>query len=333
MRYLLLLCAASALVIGCEENFQASKPGTPTFRATSQAATSAPADTAGRSSEAVATVNGKTIYLYELVDPLVEAHGLRVAEMLIANELVHQEALRQNVSVTDAEVAHEHELSLRGMFGDQVKPDQRQRVLEDLLQRRGLTNGLWESTMRRNALLRKMILPQLKLDENDLKAEYARMYGEKVQASHIQLPSITEAEKIQALLKEGGDFADLAKRYSTNSTTAGQGGQLAPFSRDDAGVPQAFRDVAFSLKEGQVSGIVSVGENFHIVKVQKRFMPERVSYESVKEQLRQEIVQRSVEQLQAQTLQQLRAKADVQYGLPILTQQAKKLLSASPNPQ
>ncbi len=341
MRYLLLLCVVAGLVVGCDENFSAVHPAKPapapvqkpaTAPAAAQAA-SMPTTAPAGFPENAATVNGKAIPVAALIEPLIEAHGLRMAELLIANELVAQEAVRLNITVTDADVSQEHELSLRGIFGDQITPDQRQRVLQDLLVRRGLTPSLWESTMRRNALLRKIVLPMIKVDDAMLKSEYARVYGEKIQASHIQLPTLAEAEKIQALLKEGGDFADLAKRYSTNSATASQGGQLAPFSRDDAVVPQAMREAAFNLKDGQISGIVCVGEGFHIMKVQKRFMPERVSYDSVKETLRQELVQRAVEQLQAQRLQQLRSHANVQYGLPVLTEQSKKLLSAAGLPQ
>ena len=178
--------------------------------------------------------------------------------------------------------------------------------------------------MRRNAILRKMVAGKAVVGEAMIKAEFARLHGEKVQISHIQLPGLTEAEKIIKLLKEGGDFADLAQHYSTNTATAKSGGTLAPFSRENSAIPKAIRDAAFALKNGQISGIVQVGNEFHVLKLHKRIMPPAADYQAVKEKLRGILQEHITDRLQIEKLSELRRKADVEYVHPVLKQAANQ---------
>ena len=276
-------------------------------------------------SAVMATVNGKPVYMEDLYIPLIEAHGLRIAEMLIVNTLVAQEAQRVKITVTDKDVTAENDRALRGILGEQqLTPDQRERVLGRLLAQRGITRQLWTTIMRRNAILRKMVAPHAVVGETMIKAEFARLYGEKVQISHIQLPSLTEAEKIIKMLKEGRDFADLAQRYSTSTTTARGGGSLPPFSRENPAIPRAIRDVAFALKTGEISGIVQVGSDFHVLKLHKRFMPPAADYQAVREKLRLALREHLIERLQVEKLAELRRKAGVEYVNPTLRRAANR---------
>jgi parvulin-like peptidyl-prolyl isomerase len=275
------------------------------------------------------------MYMQELVEPLVDVHGLLLAEMLVADQVVAQEAAVRGIAVTDQDIADENTRSLRGLFGEQVKPDQRDRVLDELLRSRGLTRRIWDSTMRRNALLRKMVSSQVAVNDAMLKTEFARVYGEKVQVGHIQLPTLNEAQKVQALLKEGKEFGELARRYSTNSATAKDGGMLGTFTRDSVSLPQAMRDAAFAAREGEVTGVVNVGDSYHLLKVHKRYAPEKVDLEAVKEKLGQDLSDRITERLQADLLTDLRRKADVKYVNPSLfkqAQQARQQAAPPPGP-
>jgi peptidyl-prolyl cis-trans isomerase D len=139
------------------------------------------------------------------------------------------------------------------------------------------------------------------------------------------LPSVTEAEKILEMLKQPNqDFAALAKRYSTNAETAKDGGLLPAFAKDDPAVPRALRDAAFALQEGQISGIVQAGGNFHVLKVLKRSTPPTLTLDSVKDKLTEDLRQQLIETLQTEILSDLRRAADVEFINPILRRAAKK---------
>jgi peptidyl-prolyl cis-trans isomerase D len=96
---------------------------------------------------------------------------------------------------------------------------------------------------------------------------------EQVKASHILLKTDgkdeatvrREAEKILAEVKNGGDFAALATKYSEDEGSKATGGDLDYFSRGRM-VPE-FENVAFTLQPGQISDLVKSQFGFHIIKV------------------------------------------------------------------
>jgi peptidyl-prolyl cis-trans isomerase D len=73
--------------------------------------------------------------------------------------------------------------------------------------------------------------------------------------------------------KTPGDFAKIAKDNSQDPGSAPKGGDLDWFSR--GAMVKAFEDVAFTLKEGQVSDVVRSDFGFHIIRV-TGVRPERV---------------------------------------------------------
>ena len=103
--------------------------------------------------------------------------------------------------------------------------------------------------------------------------------AESVRASHILLmvdPKADEATKqqtrtkIDGILKRakgGEDFAALAKENSQDGSAA-QGGDLGYFPKEKM-VP-AFADVAFALKTGEISDVVTTQFGVHIIKVTDR---------------------------------------------------------------
>ena len=72
---------------------------------------------------------------------------------------------------------------------------------------------------------------------------------EEVHARHILVPTEEEAKAILAQLKEGADFATLAKEKSKDPGAA-EGGDLGYFTKDQM-VPE-FAEVAFKLDKGQI---------------------------------------------------------------------------------
>ena len=125
------------------------------------------------------------------------------------------------------------------------------------------------------------LAPTIKVTENDIQDAWARQpHDETVDASHILFkledPSKdaevrAKAEQVLKQIQAGGDFAELARKYSEDTGSAQQGGNLGPFTRGR--MVREFENVAFSLKPGEVSGLVRTQFGYHIIKVLNREVP------------------------------------------------------------
>ncbi|MGH7520059.1 MAG: peptidylprolyl isomerase [Gemmatimonadales bacterium] len=75
------------------------------------------------------------------------------------------------------------------------------------------------------------------------------------------------AESLVVELRRGGDFAAAAKRFSGDSASAAQGGELGWFRRGV--MVKEFEDMAFRLRPGEISPVVETSFGFHIIKVER----------------------------------------------------------------
>lgn len=81
------------------------------------------------------------------------------------------------------------------------------------------------------------------------------------------------ADSLLALIQDGADFAELARRNSDDPGSAERGGELGWF-RPGQMVPE-FERAAYSLRPGQLSGVVETSFGYHIIKLEKVKGPER----------------------------------------------------------
>ena len=78
----------------------------------------------------------------------------------------------------------------------------------------------------------------------------------------------TRAEAVLAAVRNGEDFATLAKQHSEDTATAEQGGDLGYFPRGQMVAP--FEEAAFSLPVGQLSDLVRTPFGWHILQVEDK---------------------------------------------------------------
>ncbi len=272
----------------------------------------------------MAYVNGQPIAMATLRELLLTGYGPGVAQQLIANEVVAQEARRAGVTITEEDLAAQHARTLAEMFPNVPAGAQRERLLDQLLARNRVAREQWRLTMRRNALLRRLAAERVQVAEEDLRAAYQRRVQRKVEVQHIQTATLADAQKVLRELAAGADFTAMVTKYSIGPS-ASNGGLLAPFGAKDSGTPPALREAALAMtRVGEVSDPIQVGTAFHILKLVRTIEPEGVTFEAVKDALASEVREEKLRALQQDMLQILIRGAKVQYVNPVLRERAEE---------
>ena len=116
----------------------------------------------------------------------------------------------------------------------------------------------------------------------------------QIRASHILIQyrtpdgkmdttaALAKIDSILTKIKNGADFAEMAKEYSQDPGSKENGGDLGYFQRRQ--MVKEFDEAAFNLKVGEVSGVVKTRFGYHLIKcTAKRTYP---SFEQDKEELK-----------------------------------------------
>ncbi|HEV3185020.1 MAG TPA: peptidylprolyl isomerase [Xanthobacteraceae bacterium] len=128
---------------------------------------------------------------------------------------------------------------------------------------------------------------------------------QEVRARHILVKTEEEAKAVAAELKNGADFAELARQKSTDPG-ASDGGDLGYFPKEEM-VPE-FADAAFKLEKGQISEPVHTRFGWHIIKVEDKRERQVPPFDQVRDQLATHLVRKA----QAELITKLRAEGKVE---------------------
>ena len=148
-----------------------------------------------------------------------------------------------------------------------------------------------------------------------------------------------KAEDVLNKAKHGGNFADLAKQYSED-TTKDKGGDLGWIVRGQT-VPE-FEAAAFSLPKGSISDLVKTQYGFHIIQVIDRETARTQTLDEVKasivNQLQQEKAEQLGENISAQIADEIRRGGrvpieDLAKKFNMTTGQAKLVEANQPLPE
>jgi peptidyl-prolyl cis-trans isomerase D len=116
-----------------------------------------------------------------------------------------------------------------------------------------------------------------------------------------------KAEDVLKQLKAGGNFAELAKKYSEDPGSGKNGGSLGWIGKGRT-VPE-FEQVAFSLAKGATSGLVQSSYGFHIIRLDDKQAAHLKTLDEVKDQIEGAIRQQKAAQAAANQVNALLSQA------------------------
>ncbi len=268
----------------------------------------------------------KTYRIEPLKDYLRQEES-NARKMVLGEKLIRQAALQ--VPVDEAWVNLEHRLRDEKLYFEtvQLRPDPAlvqdpgDATLETFLKQSGTRFEEGPRRVVQVASVDRAALGDLKVDEAALKQAYEQKkstfaHPAQVKARHILFMANTEPEVAEAMKKatalraklvKGGDFAKAAEAESQDPNGKENGGDLGWFSKET--MVAEFSNVAFAMKEGEISQPVKTQYGVHIIKLEGR-KPEAVTpFEEVKEQLRAELEDQRTEAKSKDRLEALRKRA------------------------
>nr|WP_198423097.1 peptidylprolyl isomerase [Tepiditoga spiralis] len=158
------------------------------------------------------------------------------------------------------------------------------------------------------------LLNPITVSDDEVKKYYeenkaAFVKPESVKASHILIDSEEKANEILEELKNGTDFADAAKKYSSCPSKA-QGGDLGYFGRGQM-VPE-FDSAVFNMELNEISNPVKTQFGYHIIKVTDKKDKEMSSFEEVKEGITKQMLNMKQSEVYLKKSQELKSKYTVE---------------------
>lgn len=272
----------------------------------------------------VATVNGEVLARADFEQELgrelastespqrtpeeIEPFKRSLLETRIRRMLLMQAAKQNNVAATDEEV----ERGVLRMSSDYPTED-----FNDVLARGQLSRAELRAQETTRITIEKLftqhVYPRVAATEEEVRAWYAAHEGEfnepeRVQAAQIVVKGLDEARKVQAQLRAGKKFSELARLYSL-SADAKVGGDLGYFPRGQ--MPPAFDEVVFRLGVGQMSDVVLTDYGYHLFKVLDRKPARKKDFAEVRAQVEQRVLEQKRAEAQEAFEADLKAKATI----------------------
>ncbi len=241
-------------------------------------------------------------------------------EQFVVRELLLGEAKKQKIEVTQADKEKAYE-----QIKENLPPG---KTIEEAMEESPLGKERMEKEINTGLTITKLIEQEMANKVSVTDADVAKFKEENLEnlktpesvtASHILIgfedgdsdevkaEKKAKAEKIQAELVAGGDFAKLAMENSSCPSKE-KGGDLGKFGRGQM-VP-AFETAAFAQKIGEIGPVVETKFGYHIIKVTARekdgIMPDN--------QIKKIIESQKQRKVASDLIDSLRAKAKITYA-------------------
>lgn len=223
-------------------------------------------------SEVIVTSDAGDVTKDELYEEMKTSIGEQAVQILMIEKV-----LAENFEVTDEEVDAEYE-SNKEELGESF---------DQFLTQNNQTEESYKKVIRLNLLQEKALTEGVEVTDEEIQAQYDRQ-GTELNARHILVADEETANSLKKELDEGGDFAALAEKNSTDTGSAANGGNLDWFG-PGAMVPE-FEEVAYGLEVDEISEPVASEFGFHIIQVlETRKLEDQPALEDQKEEIRSEL--------------------------------------------
>jgi foldase protein PrsA len=238
---------------------------------------------------------------------------------LVQKTEFEQAADELGVEVTDQDVEKTRKEFVKDRFGGSEKK------LTEALKEQGLSKDAFLKTLRVSVLSQEIydaVTKDVKVTDAEALTAFTQnqqQFGgrpESREVRHILLAekdgkgqvdfakSKTEADRIYARLKDGEDFAALAKQFSADESSKNTGGKYT--ANRGQSVP-AFDRVAFELKMNEISRPVKTEFGYHVIQAISAIKP-ATSFDQLKAGIKSSLLQEKRQQTMTEWVEELQKR-------------------------
>lgn len=225
------------------------------------------------------------VALQNRLDPNSPSLRNQVLDGMINDKLVLAQAIEDSIVVTEEEITERLEQQINRLIYQAGGQDQLEKIY-------GMSVNRMKREYQFRELIRKQMLVQKIQQQRQMQLSVSRREVEEFFAtykdsipkvpteyelSHIYIEPKPDSSVLQAMynkalkiidsINAGGNFADFAKRYSSDGSAA-NGGDLG-FARRGSFVKE-YEEVAFTLQENEISKPVRTQFGYHIIQLVER---------------------------------------------------------------
>ncbi len=301
----------------------------------------APAASAPRDDDMVALVNGVPIYrrsVRSIVQGTIVSQdsdsepspqtvrrlASEALDSLIDFELLFQASQTRQVAIDEADVDAEVKRTL-DKFGST-------KAFTEALKSQGISEADLRNDTRKSLAVNRMLEGDIFRDARITDEQVEQFYAAnkeqfhhppQTRASHIlirvaanagkkeQTAAQAKATQLLQLLRDGADFAEVARAHSQDPGTASLGGDVGFFAAGE--MDSAFEKAAALLPKGQISSAVRSTYGLHIIGVTDRRPAGYDTLEEVRERIRSALLKTERRKRQADLVVELRKNAKIEY--------------------
>lgn len=222
------------------------------------------------------------LYVFQnRIDPAAAGLKRQVLDALVNEKLLLAQSILDSVTVSDEEITQRLDAQIQALiqqYSSEAKVEETYGMPISRMKRE------FRDDVKKQILIGKVQqtkLGSVQISRRDVEAFYAAYRDSlpkvpaSIEISHIfMIPKLSSKAltaalvKVQAIedsLKAGADFAELAKRLSEDPGSAANGGDLGWVRRGE--LVKAFEEVAFSMKENEISKPVLTEFGYHIIQL------------------------------------------------------------------
>lgn len=261
-----------------------------------------------------AVVNGQKIMVRTLADACIERHGLDVVDGMVSRKILEQECRRVGVNPSDADINAELDRAAMSMgkVDAQGRPD-RDAWISFVTEEQGIPMELYiHDTVWPTVALKLLVGGHVAVTEEDLRKGFEANYGPRVRCRAILMDNQRRAVEVWQMARDNPTaeyFGTLAEQYSSDASSRSLRGEIPPIQKF-GGEPK-LEEEAFSLKPGDVSAVIQVGDRYVILFCEGYTEPKVVDFNAVRDLLAEDIREKKLRVAMAERFDAMKESARV----------------------